>query len=118
MSTIEYYKYGDYYLPALKLPEAETVITLGRWGMEYKNWLKKHKPILNTQFLTSGKLMQHCKEIEDAAKNRLELIIGQLAKDEGITEYLKSSDQMAWVGAMNSIRNRTEEIIKNELIHL
>ena len=118
MSDIEYYKYGDYYLPALKLPEEETEITLGRWGIAHKNWMKKHKPILYTQLLTSGKLMQHCKEIEDAAKNRLELIIVQLAKDEGITEYLKASDQMAWVGAMNSIRNRAEEIIRNELIYI
>lgn len=118
MSDIEYYKCGDYYLPALKLPEQETAITLGRWGITHRNWLKKHKPILYTLLLTSGKLMQHCKDIESTATSRLELIVKQMAKNEGITERLKETNQMAWVGAMNSIRNRAEEIIRNELICL
>ena len=118
MSDIEYYKSGDYYLPALKLPEEETAITLGRWGMEHKNWLKKNKPILYTQLLTSGKLMQHCKEIEDTAKERIDLIIKKMAKAESVTEQLKATDQMAWVTAMNSIRNRAEETVRNELIFI
>jgi hypothetical protein len=61
--------------------------------------------------------MQHCKEIEDTAKDRFELTICQMAKSEDITEHLKETDQMAWVGTMNSIRNRAEEIIRNELIN-
>ena len=118
MGDIEYYKSGDYYLPTLKLPEEETMFTLGRWGKAHKDWLKKHKPILYTQLLTSGKLMQHCKKIEDSANDRFELIMRQMAKSEGITELLKAIDQMAFVGAMNSIRIRAEEIIRYELIYL
>lgn len=118
MSDIDYYKSGDYFLPALKLPEEETAITLGRWGMEHKNWLKKNKSILYTGLLTSGKLMQHCKEIEVTAKERFNLIVIQMAKAEEINEQLKATDQLSWVGAMNSIRNRSEEIIRSELIFI
>ena len=85
--------------------------------MTHKHWLEKNSPIFYTQLLTSGKLMQHCKEIEDTAKERLALIMEQMAKAEGITEQLKASEQMKWVGAMNNIKACAEEIVLNEIIY-
>ena len=118
MDNITYSEVGDYYLPDLALPEEETKIILGRWGMAHKEFLKEHKNVLYSHLLFSGKLYQHCKEIEDTALNRLELLINQMKSAEGITEELKANDQMAWVGAMNSIKHRAEEIITNELIYV
>ena len=112
-----YTKVNGYLIPDLVLPEEETVITLGRWGMTHKRWLKKNNKIFYTQLLTSGKLMQHCKEIEEVAKERIALIIKQMAKAEGITEQLKAVDQMAWVGAMNNIKACAEEIVLSEIIY-
>lgn len=113
---ISYTLHGDCYLPDLTLPEEETNITLGRWGQMHHNFLKNHRRETLANLLTSGKLMQHCKEIETTALDRRELIMKQMAKAEGITEHLKATDQMAWAGAMNNIKSRAEEIIKDELI--
>lgn len=115
---ISYILHGDYYLPDLTLPEEEMAVTLGRWGWEHKDWLKNNKPLLYSELLMSGKLMRHCKEIEDIAKERFELIVGQIEQSEGVTEKLKADNQMEWVRHMNNIRNRAEEVIKNELIYL
>lgn len=111
-----YSRHGDYLLPDFKLPEQEENVTLGKWGHMHRRYLKKHKRVLYYNLLTSGKLMQYCKEVEDLANERFNLIVNQLARAEGITESLKETDQIAWVQAMNSIRNRAEEIIKTELI--
>lgn len=113
---ITYTEVNGYLLPNLAIPEEEAAVTLGRWGMEHKDWLKKNKPILYSELLMSCTLFRHCKEIEDVAEERLNLITRQMAQAEGVTEQLKSDDQMAWVGAMNSIRSRAEEIIRDELI--
>lgn len=115
---ISYTLNGDYYLPDLALPEEETAATLGRWGRAHKDWLKSNKPLLYSELLMSGKLMRHCKEIEDTAEVRLELIVSQMAQAEGVTEQLNADDQMEWVVRMNNIRNRAEEIIRSELIYL
>lgn len=115
---ISYTLNRDYYLPDLALPEEETAVTLGRWGRAHKDWLKSNKPLFYSELLMSGKLMRHCKEIEDTAEVQLELIVSQLAQAEGVTEQLKADDQMEWFGHMNNIRIRAEEIIRSELIYL
>lgn len=117
-TNISYTLDGDYYLPDLALPEEETAVTLGRWGRAHKDWLKSNKPLLYSELLMSGKLMRYCKEIEDTAEVRLELIVSQMAQAEGVTEQFKADDQMEWVMRMNNIRNRAEEIIRSELIYL
>lgn len=109
---------GDYLLPNLTLPEEEMAITLDRCGLARKDWLKKNRPILYSKLLTSCKLIRHCKEIEDTAKERLSLVARQMAKAEGATEQLKADDQMEWVEHMNDIRAHAEEIIESELIYL
>lgn len=105
---------GEYYIPCLAIPEEERPI--GRWGRMYVNYLKEHHPVRYHSLLLSGKLQTYLAELNEQTQLRLELIIQQMKKAECITESLKESDQMAWVRAMNSIRNQAEEIILHEMI--
>ena len=82
-----------------------------------KRYLKEQRPVLYTNLLLSGELFQHLEEIDKACEERMELLTQQMAKQEGITEALKASDQMEWVRCMNSIRNRAEEIVLHELVY-
>ena len=111
-----YELHGDYYLPCLAIPEEE-VHTIGIWGRKHQQYLKEHRPMLYSDLVLSGKLHSYLADIDTQARNKLHLLITQLAEKEGINEQLKAQDQMAWVGAMNNIRNRAEEIILQELIY-
>ena len=88
----------------------------GKYGRMRKRYLKEQRPMLYTNLLTTGKLDQHLAEIDETCEGRMELLTLQMAKQEGVTEARKASDQMEWVRRMNSIRNRTEEILLRELI--
>lgn len=107
---------GDYYIPCLVLDEAGTS-PIGMWGRKHQQYLKEHHPMLYSDLVLSGKLYSYLADIDTQARNKLHLLITQLAEKEGINEQLKAQDQMAWVGAMNNIRNRAEEIILQELIY-
>ena len=107
---------GDYYLPCLVLEEEDTQ-PIGMWGRRYLRYIKEHRPVLHTTLLLSGKLNSHLVEIDNRATEMFDLIVKQLAEKEGITEQLKAQDQMAWVGAMNNIRNAAEEIVLHEVIY-
>ena len=107
---------GDYYIPCLVLDEEENQ-PIGMWGRRYLRYIKEHRRALYTTLLISGKLNSHLVEIDKRAADMLEQMMKQLAEKEGITEQLKAQDQMAWVGAMNNIRNRAEELILTELIY-
>lgn len=82
-----------------------------------QQYLKEHRPVLYFDLVLSGKLHSCLADIDTQARNKLHLLITQLAEKEGINEQLKAQDQMAWVGAMNNIRNQAEEIILQELIY-
>lgn len=112
-----YSQVGDYLLPNLVLPPEEENIFLGRFGRAYKDWLEKNKRVLFNQLFISGKLFQHCKEVEDRAFDMLDVLMKQMVKVEGVTEQLKADDQMAWVGAMNNIKNRAEKIVFEDVIY-
>ena len=114
--TIQYHKSGDYYLPNLVLEDTE-VQPIGKYGRMRKCYLKEHRPVLYSNLLLSGKLFQHLAEIDGACEERLELLIRQMTKQEGVTEALKATDQMEWVRRMNSIRSRAEEIVLSELVY-
>ena len=111
-----YIQVGDYLIPNLVISEAEQS-PLGKYGRMRKHYLKEHRPVLYTNLLVTGKLDQHLAEIDMACEEQVELLINQMAKQEGVTETLKATDQMAWVARMNSIRNRAEEIVMNELVY-
>ena len=115
MKTIEYIKCGDYYIPDLKLPEQE-VLPLGKFGRMGLKYLRENSPYLYNTHLLNGTLNKHCAETEAKAEARLAELIEAMANAEGVTEALKASDPMKWVGLMNNIKASAEEIIINELI--
>ena len=111
-----YTEVGEVLIPDLELRSADAAC-LGKYGRMRKQYLKEHRPVLYTNLLLSEKLYPHCAEIECACVDRLEQISRHLAEQEGVTEALKATDQMEWVRRMNSIHNRAEEIVLNDLIY-
>lgn len=112
---INYTLVGDYYIPDLRLPEESRPI--GRWGRMHKAFLQEYRPSQYNELLLSGKLWTYLADLNEQADNRLECIISQMQAAESVTEELKTRDQFAWVGAMNSIRSRAEEIVLAELVY-
>lgn len=107
---------GDYYIPCLVLDEAGTS-PIGMWGRKHQQYLKKHRPMIYSDLILSGKLYSHLADIDTQARNKLHLLVTRLAEKGGINEQLKSQDQMAWIAAMSNIQNRAEEIVLQELIY-
>ena len=108
---------GDYLIPDLVMdpqPEGE----IGIWGQRRKKYLKAHRKGTYNAMLLQGTLTQHLNDTNTAAFNLMDTPVKQMAKAEGVTEELKRRDQLGWVGRMNSIRNRTEEIVRNKLIYV
>ena len=114
-SSLWYELQGDYYIPCLVLDE-EDAQHIGMWGRKHQRYIKQHHRALYTTLLISGKLHSHLAEIDNRATEMFDRLVKQLAEKECITEQLKAQDQMAWVGAMNNIRNRAEEIVNAEVI--
>ena len=114
--NLTYRKEGDYNLPNL-LPPQEAEVHLGKYALLRRTFLKENRRVTYTNLLTSGKLNAHLMEIERTALTRLEQMVPQMAKAEGVTEELKAADQMKWVGLMNNIRHSAEEVILSELIY-
>ncbi|MCF2595365.1 TnpV protein [Pseudoflavonifractor phocaeensis] len=112
---LEYTLVGDYFLPNLALPEEHRPI--GKWGRLHREYLKQEHPILFERLILNGRLWTYLADLNEQAQERILLITEQMKASEGVTEDLKASDPMAWVGAMNSIRNRAEEIVLHELIY-
>lgn len=112
---ITYSKYGDYYLPDLVLSKEEPA-TYGRFGRIRLKYLKEHRRVLYINLLTSDELTQHLNEVDRQAREMLELLVKQMAQEQGITEQMKAEDQMAWVGAMNNIRSAAEEVVMQEIM--
>ena len=110
-----YAQVGDYLLPNLTIDESEQQ-SIGKYGRMRKRYLREHQPVLYTNLLTTGKLGKHLAEIDRRCEEQLERIMQQMSKREGVTEALKTFDQMEWVRRMNSIQNRAEEIVLHELI--
>ena len=111
---LEYELVGDYYIPCLKVPEPPKV---GRFGMMYHDYLRKYKRVAYSGLILSGKLKEQIEEVDRQAEEMFSRLVKQMAKVEGITEQLKAADQLKWVGLMNNIRNRAEDIVYNELIY-
>lgn len=107
---------SDYYIPVLTL-SSEEQRPIGKWGRMHRDYLKEHRPILYNDLILSGQFWTYLADLNEQAQERLSLIIEQMKATEGVTEEIKAADQMAWVSAMNSIRNRAEEIILRELIY-
>ena len=115
INNIKYILAGDYYIPDLNLPNEERPI--GKYGQMHREYLKEHNPMMFNDFVLEGQLWAYLADLNEQAQERLSLIVEQMKVSEGVTEELKASDQMAWVRAMNSIRNRAEEIVLNEIVY-
>ena len=107
---------NGYQIPNITLPD-EPEYHIGIWGRRRLDYLKKHRYVLHVNLLTSGKLAEHLHEIDEAAFERRRLIIKQMMDAQGVTEQLKTENQMLWVGKVNNIRACADEIIRNELIY-
>ena len=104
---------GMYY-PNLVLSEEEP--HYGKYGRMRLRHLKEHRKVLYNTLLLDGELIKHLNEVDDTANQRMDLLTLQMKEQQGVNEALKARDQMAWVGAMNNIRNAVEEIVLSEII--
>lgn len=111
-----YIRLGDYFIPNLVLDD-EPEYQIGRYGRMRERYLKEHRRAVYAELKLSGKLDEHLAEIDQTCNERTERIVKQMAEREGITEALKATDQMAWVGAMSNIRSRAEEIVLSEVVY-
>ena len=114
---IEYRLEGDYYIPNLVMPKQEKIV-LNKYGRMRLKYLKEHKKADYTIMLMDGTLNAHLKEIQETADNRVQQIIRELKAKSNLTEDMKKTDMLYWVGTMNSIKAQAEEIVFSELIYI
>ena len=114
---IEYVKKGDYYMPNLYL-ESEEKITLNKYGLLRLNYLKKHKKAEYTILFMNKQLNKHLKEIQEQAQKEIDFLIEDLKSKSDLTENMKNTNPLYWVGTMNAIKNQAEEIVLKELIYV
>lgn len=111
---LSYTLYGDYYFPDLEINEEEP--TYGKYGIMRKQFLKEHRSARYQYLVLTGKLTEHLNQVDKEAREKVEMLVEQMAEQWGVTEKLKMQDQMEWVRKMNNIRSRVVEIIDVELI--
>ena len=111
---LSYTLHGDYYLPDLEINEEEP--TYGKYGIMRKLFLKEHRSARYQYLVLTGKLTEHLNQVDKEAREKVEMLVEQMAEQWGVTEKLKMQDQMEWVRKMNNIRSRVVEIIDVELI--
>ena len=112
-----YREVNGYYLPNLYLPEPDPR-PIGKWSRLHESYLKEHRPIRYSSLFMAFKLDSYLADINEQAVEMLDRLIDPMAKAEGVTEELKAKAPMDWVGRMNSIRNRAEEIVLADLIYV
>ena len=113
---ISYTLDSDYYMPDLALPDSGDC-QIGVFGKQHGDYLKKNHRIVYAELLTTGKLHSYLADIDEQARERLELLVKQMTAQEGVTETLKAENQMLWVQKMNNIRNQAMEIVRDELVY-
>ena len=116
MNELAYTRSGDYWIPTLSLSQQETQ-PLGKYGRMRKKYLQEHRPVLWNSLILSEKLYPHLREIDETANSRLEQMMPGLMQSAGVTEALKASNPLKWVGLMNSLKAQAEEVILTELIY-
>lgn len=114
MQELTYHWEGDYLIPGLEAPEAPRI---GKYGTLRHKYLRNHHRGIFDGMLLEGSLNPHLEQIDRQANEMMERLTAQMAQAEGVTEQLKAQDQMAWVRAMNGIKNRAEEIVLHDLIY-
>lgn len=112
---IDYVKIGDYYIPALTVPDKR--YNIGKYGMLCRTFLQEHHNAIYSVMMMNGTLLQHLEDINKLCCDEMDRLIPTMAKNEGITEALKSADQMEWVRQMNSVKSRAEEFILRDYVY-
>lgn len=107
---LSYTLYGDYYFPDLEINEEE--LTYGKYGIMRKQFLKEHRSARYQYLVLTGKLTEHLNQVDKETREKVEMLVEQMAERWGVTEELKLQDQMEWVRRMNNIKNVAEEISK------
>ena len=113
---LDYVLVGDYYIPAIGLPEDDDR-PIGKWGQMHRVYLEETNPLLLNHLILTGRLHTYLADLDEQAKERCRVLVQQMAAAEGVTEELKRRSQWEWVRVMNNIVNRAEENIKRELIY-
>ena len=111
---IEYVRDGDYYIPNLKVPEGK--FNIGKYGRLHSIFIKENRPCLYSTKMLKGTWLAYLEEIDTSAKEMVDKLVKDMAIKQGITEELKATDQMAWIGAMNNLKHSAEEIVLREFI--
>ncbi len=111
-----YHEENGYLIPDLTLPPEEEK-PIGIWGQRHLQYIREHKRLFYVNLLTSGALNSYLADINEQAEELFFRLVKQFSEKEGITEELKSTDQMAWIGAMNNIQARAREIVNADLIY-
>lgn len=114
---IEYIRSGDYYLPNLVLAEQKK-IQLNKYGRLRLDYLKNHKKAEYAILFMDNKLTDHLEKVQEIATKRVEEIIKSLKEQSNLSEEMKNTDQLYWVGMMNNFKNQAEEIVLKELIYV
>ena len=114
---IEYHLEGDYYIPNIVAPKQEKIV-LNKYGRMRLKYLKEHKKAEYTIMLMDGTLNTHLKEIQETADTRVQQIISELKTKSDLTEDMKNTDVLYWIGTMNTIKAQAEEIVFSELIDI
>lgn len=112
-----YVRQGDDDLPCLSLSAEKESKSVGVWGQRHLRYLKQYRKVLYTNLLTSGKLNSYLADIDKQAEDMFLRLVKQIAEREGVSEQLKTENQMEWVGRMNNIHNRAMETVNAELIY-
>ena len=110
---LSYTLHGDYYLPDLELNEEEPVY--GKYGIMRKQFLKEHRSAKYQYLVLTVKLTEYLNQVDKEAREKVEMLVEQMAERWGVTEELKMRDQMEWVRRMNNIKATAEEIVINEI---
>jgi hypothetical protein len=115
--NLTYEKCGDYLIPNL-IPDPEPEGELRKFGLMRRSYLEDHRRGIYSGLLLSGKLKEHLLSVQEQAEEMFDLLVEQMAEREGVTERLKAQDQMLWVQRMNNIRERAEEIVREEIVYI
>ena len=111
---LSYTLHGDYYLPDLEINEEEP--TYGKYGIMRKQFLKEHRSARYQYLVLTGKLMEHLNQVDKEVREKVEMLVEQMAEQWGVTEELKMQDQMEWVRRMNNIKNVAEGVVLKNLL--
>ena len=112
---LSYTLHGDYYLPDLEINEEEP--TYGKYGIMRKQFLKEHRSARYQYLVLTGKLTEHLNQVDKEVREKVEMLMEQMAEQWGVTEELKMQDQMEWVRRMNNIKSVAEEMVSLEIIY-